>query len=70
MPKEIQRLPVINNRASNNDPTLTITEILNSMEHDVSLILEKISTASIIKKSNKPNLALTPNEIPIVIKPK
>ena len=42
MPKEIQRLPVINNRASNNDPTLTITEILNSMEHDVSLILEKI----------------------------
>ena len=42
MSKEIQRLPVVNNRASNSDPTLTITEILKSMEHDVSLILEKI----------------------------
>ena len=42
MGNEVQRLPVINSRASNNDPTLTIEEVLNSMEQDVSLILERI----------------------------
>ncbi len=59
MPKEIQRLPVINNRASNNDPTLTITEILNSMEHDVSLILEKISRLESINGESNELFSIT-----------
>ena len=42
MGKEVQHLAVVNNRASINDPTLTIEDRLNSMEQEVSLILERI----------------------------
>jgi hypothetical protein len=42
MGNEVQRLPVINYRASINDPTLTIEEILNSMAKDVELLSQRI----------------------------
>jgi len=55
MGKEVQHLAVVNNRASINDPTLTIAEILNSMEQNVVLILEKIDRleSSTIPMSNE-----------------